>query len=192
MNLLFIFNPYFKERTISTESSPNPSIEGHGWSLEGSLDNFSSQAALKPLLKSSISSLVTFNDDLPQPSTQLTNGRRNNDLCESKLFIARIDGNYQPELGLTKFDEGYLNLKCHYLSYSPDKMSDQRQKFYCVLRLDDTACARTTLARRQADRGNSENLNCRSTKKVEFNEQFILDIKDKACFDVVLCQFIDR
>ncbi len=144
-------------------------------------------------MKSSICSLDTIKCDLPYPSAQLTTGRRHNDLCEDKLSITRIDStNYRPDLGLATFHEGFLNLKCHYLRYSQDRLTSERQKFYCVLRLDNTPCARTTLVKRHADRASSENLNCKQTRKIEFNEQFISDVKDKTFFDIVLCQFIDR
>lgn len=186
---------HFVDRTVSTESSPNPSLQGAGRSLETSLENFAT--INNPVLnkKPSISSstLEIFEDDIPYPSMKLTNERRNNEFDEKKFAISHVDGSYRSSTLKSIMNEGYLNLRCHYLSCPSDKLTNERQKFYCLIRLDEASCARTTLVKRQSDRDSTEHLsNKRPNNKIEYNEQFILDLQGKAFFDVIMCHFIDR
>jgi hypothetical protein len=163
-------------------------------SIETSLENYSLTAANNKIRKSSVTSVSSelYQDDLPKASVKLTNSRnRNAEMDESKLKIVEVNGNEGGGMNGLKvgrvWNQGYLNLTVHYLSSNGgDQLSDlTRQKFYCVLRLDEQAAARTCSSKR-----NSETRS--GLDRVDFNEQFIMGLSGKTCFDIILCRLIEK
>lgn len=177
--------------TMSTGSSVNPSQEmARASSVETSLENYSLAAPSK-VRKSSVTSSTSelYQEDLPKPAVKLTNSRnRNSELDESKLNVVDVTGRAysgnDPQAGRL-WNQGYLNLSVHYLAGGGQLADSARQKFYCVMRLDEQAVARTCTSKRSTEAKSKMH-------RVDFNEQFMVGLCGKTFFDIVLCHFIEK
>ena len=137
-------------------------------------------------LDDAFSESLDTDSELPEPAIKLTNGRRISEIDEIKTQFKIL--NYsKSDLIETKepIKSGYLNLNFHYLSYESD-LELSREKFYSVVRLDQVPKARSCLIKPK------ESEQIKPLKKIEFNEQFILELSDKSYMDIVLCQCIEN
>ena len=134
---------------------------------------------------------LPINDCLPAPATKLTNGRKHNELDEDKVNIVKFDhrSNTLGEHVEQAVDRGYLNLTFHHFSIENLEHDLLKQSFYCVVRSDEVCLARTCLV--QKEHNEESYLTC-ANKKLNLNEQFILDLKDRKNFDFVLCRHVDK